>query len=152
MIVRALYGGKLAGRRFWIHLHAYMDDLGFTSCIADPDVWMRMFKRRDGTAYYGYVLMYVDNCLVISDRAENVIREEIGKYFDLKQEYIKPPDLYHGGRMRQVTLDNGVKAWDFGSSQYVQAVVKNVEEYMKKQGKNPLHTKVHQNPLTCKYC
>ena len=30
--------------------------------------------------------------------------------------------------MRQVTLDNGVKAWDFVSSQYVQAAVKNIED------------------------
>ena len=54
-------------------------------------------------------LLYVDDCLVISDNAENVIRENIGKYFELKQESIKPPDLYLGGHMRQVTLDNGVK-------------------------------------------
>ena len=62
-----------------------MDYLGFTSCIADPDVWVRRSNHGDGTSYYGYVLLYVDNCLVISDRAENVIREEIGKYFELKQ-------------------------------------------------------------------
>ena len=53
--------------------------------------------------------------------------------------------------MRQVTLYNGVKSWDFGSYQYVQAAVKNVEEYLKKQGKKTLPTKVHQNPLICKY-
>ena len=33
----------------------------------------------------------------------------LGKYFELKQESIKPPDIYLGGHMRQVTLDNGVK-------------------------------------------
>ena len=54
--------------------------------------------------------------------------------------------------MRQVTLDNEVKAWDFGSSQYVQAAVNNIEEYLKKQGKKPLTTKGHHNHLTCKYC
>ena len=30
-------------------------------------------------------------------------------------------------------LENGVKAWAFGSSQYVQAAVKNVEEYLSKE-------------------
>ena len=73
MIVRALYGGKLAGRYFWIHIHTCMYKLGFTSCIADPDVWMRRSKRGYETAYYEYVLLYVDECLVISDGAENVI-------------------------------------------------------------------------------
>ena len=30
--------------------------------------------------------------------------------------------------MRQVVLENGVKAWDFGFSQYVKASVINVED------------------------
>ena len=85
-IVRALYGGKLAGMDFWIHLRACMDILGFTSCFAEPDLWMRQSKRGNGTSYYEYVLLYVDDCLVIPDNAENVIRMEIGKYFELKQE------------------------------------------------------------------
>ena len=105
-----------------------MDILGFNSCFADPDVRMIQSKRDNGTSYYEYVLLYVDDCLIISDNSENVIQMEIGKYFELRQESIKPPDLYLGGRMRQVELDNGVKAWDFGSSQYVQAAVKNVEK------------------------
>ena len=128
-----------------------MDIMGFTSCFSDPDVWMRQSKRGDGISYYEYVLLYVDDFLVISDNAENVIRMEIGKYFELKQESIKPPDLYLGGRMRQVELDNGFKAWDFGSYQYVQAAVKNVEEYLKKHSKKPLPTKGHMNPLTSNY-
>ena len=69
----------------------------------------------------------------------------------MKQESIKPPDLYLRGRMRQGTLYNGLKAWAFGSSQYVQAAVNNIEEYLNKQGKKPLPTKGHQNPLTYKY-
>ena len=39
LIVRALYGGKVAGRDFWHHLRSCMKDvLGFESCLADPDV------------------------------------------------------------------------------------------------------------------
>ena len=34
-----------------------------------------------------------------------------------------------------MTLNNGVEAWSFSSSQYVQAVVKNVEEYLSKEGR-----------------
>ena len=37
--------------------------------------------------------------------------------------------------MREVTLDNGTKAWSFSSSQYVQAVVQNVEKYLKEKVK-----------------
>ena len=37
--------------------------------------------------------------------------------------------------MREVTLENGTKAWSFSSSQYVQAAVQNVEEYLKEKVK-----------------
>ena len=53
--------------------------------------------------------------------------------------------------MRQVTLSNGVKVWSFGCSRYVQATVKNFDEYLKKRGKKPLPTKGHMNPLTRNY-
>ena len=152
MVVRAFYGGKLAVRDFWMHLRACTDTLGFTSWFADPDLWMRMSKSGDVTAYYEYVLLYIDDCLVISDNAQNVIQEDIGKYFELQQELIKPPYLYLGANMRQVTLDNVVKAWDFGSSQQVKAAVNNVKQHLKKQGKKPLPTKGHMHTLNSKYC
>ena len=41
LIHRALYGGKAAGRDYRQHLRSCMWHLGFKSCPADPDVWMR---------------------------------------------------------------------------------------------------------------
>ena len=131
LIRRALYGGKSAGKDFWEHLRSCMDFLGFTSCKADPDVWMRPATKADGSEYWEYVLLYCDDTLVISEKGESVLREEIGKYFELKEESIGPPSIYLGGKMRKVTLNNGVEAWSFSSSQYVQAAVDNVEDYLK---------------------
>ena len=48
LITRALYDGKVSGRDFWNHLRDCMDHLGFTSCRADPDVWMRVATKPDG--------------------------------------------------------------------------------------------------------
>ena len=136
LIVRALYGGKVAGRDFWHHLRSCMkDELGFESSLADPDVWFREATRQDGTKYYEYVLLYVDDCLVISENAEKVLRKEIGKYWELKEESIGLPTIYLGGSMRQVELENGTKVWAFGSTQYVKSAVDNVETYLKKRGK-----------------
>ena len=59
--------------------------------------------------------------------------------------------MYPSGNMRQVTLDNEVKEQDFGYFQYVQAAVKNVEEYLKNQGKKPITSKGHMNSLTSNY-
>ncbi len=62
-------------------------------------------------------MLYVDDVLVISEQAESVLRKEIGKFFVLKDESIGPPCMYLGGKLRQVELLNGEKAWAFGSSQ-----------------------------------
>jgi hypothetical protein len=133
LIHRALYGGKSAGKDFRNHLRSCMRHLDFTSCLADPDVWMRPAKRSDGSDYYEYILLYTDDALVVSENAEQVLRKELGRYFTLKEESIGPPKVYLGGHVRKVKLDNGVECWAFSSSQYVQAAVKNVEEYLAKR-------------------
>ena len=134
IIRRALYGGKAAGRDFRNHLRSCMSHLNFKPCLADPDVWMRPAIKSDGNEYYEYVLLYTDDALVVSENAESILRDELGKYFELKQESIGPPKLYLGGSVRKVTLDNGVDAWAFSSSQYVKAAVQNVEDRLKKLG------------------
>ncbi len=111
-----------------------MNHLGFTSSRADPDVWFRLSKTSDGEEYYEYVLLYTDDCLVISHNAEKVLRLEIGQHFILKEESIGDPGQCLGGKLRKVKLDNGTDAWAFGSTQYVDAAVKNVEEYLAKKG------------------
>lgn len=131
LIRRAVYGGKTAGRDYRNHLRECMDHIGFKSCRADPDVWMREAMKADGSEYWEFVLLYCDDTLAISDRGEHVIRNEIGRYFELKEESIGPPDIYLGGKLRKVQLANGVHAWAFGSSQYVQAAVQNVETYLR---------------------
>ena len=77
LIRRALYGGKVAGRDFWHHLRSCMKHLGFESSKADPAVWFREATRKNGEIMYAYVLLYTDDCLVISDKAEAILRGEI---------------------------------------------------------------------------
>ena len=138
LITRALYGGKTAGADFRKHLRDCMKFLKFTSCRADPDVWMRAAVDPDRREYWEYVLLYTDDCLVVSHRGQSVLTDEIGKYFEMKQESIAHPDIYLGGKLRKVELENGVFAWAFGSSQYVQAAVANVENYLREHDANPL--------------
>ena len=132
LIHMALYGGKTAGKDFRNHLWSCMRHLGFTSCLADPDVWMRPAKHSNGSDYYEYILLYTDDALVISENAEHTLRYDLGRYFELKEESIGPPKIYLGGHCRKVQLDNGVECWAYSSSQYCQAAVRNVEEYINK--------------------
>ena len=64
--------------------------------------------------------------------ANSILRGEIGKYFELREASIGPPKMYLGTGKRKVKLDNGLDAWAASSSQYVQAAVRNVEEYVEK--------------------
>ena len=76
----------------------------------------------------------------------------MGRYFELKEESIGPPDHYLGGKVRKVQLENGVYAWAFSSSKYVQAEVKNVEVYlMSEDSKHWKMPNKADTPLTTTY-
>ena len=139
IIVRALYGGKSAGADYWRHVRSAMEEMDFHSCKADPELWYRPATKSDGTEYYQYVLLYTDDILCIMEEPEHFLREEFSKRFVLKQKSIAPPTQYLGNKVSEVTLENGIKCWSFSSSQYAQSAVKNVEEYIAKNGLDPLH-------------
>lgn len=71
--------------------------LTFEPCKADPDVWIRKSIKADGSKYYEYALLHVDDLLVVSENAENAIWMKIGKYFELKEASIGMPDICLGG-------------------------------------------------------
>ena len=96
---------------------------------------MRESVRKYGsTKYYEYILLYTDDCLVISDRGETVLRKEIGKYFNLKESSIGPPTQYLKGNNRKVEHENGQKCWSFGLKKYFEATVKKIIYYLKNRG------------------
>ena len=115
-----------------------MENIQLKSSRSDPDVWIRPSRRKDGTEYYEYVLLCTDDCMVISDNAEEILRNEIGKSFRLKGKSIGDPSKYIGGKLRKVKLDNGIDCWAFRSTQYVHDDVNNVEQYLKVKGKKLL--------------
>ena len=49
-----------------------------------------------------------------------MIRNEIGRYFCLKEESIGDPGQYLGKKLSGVVIENGLKTWYFGSKQYVE--------------------------------
>ena len=80
---------------------------------------MRPATKQDVTEVYEYVLLYTDDCLVVSENTERIFNNEIGRYFELKPDSIGPPSLYLGGHLRKVVLNTGVEDWAFGYKQYV---------------------------------
>ena len=51
VIIRSLFGGKSAGADYWRHVRKAMNEMGFTSCQADADVWLRPGTKTNGTTY-----------------------------------------------------------------------------------------------------
>ena len=149
LIIRALYGGKSAGADYWRHVRAAMTEMGFHSCKADPDVWLRPGVTADGREHWQCVLLYTDDILAIMEEPERFIRDELGQRFTIKEKSIGPPTQYLGNKVSEVTMANGVKCWSFSSSQYTQNAVKNVETYLSKTGEKPLHKT--KSPWPCNY-
>ena len=150
LITRALYGGKASGADFWRHLRSCMRHLGFTSCKGDSEIWMRPALKDSGEKYWEYVLLYVDDALCISMNGRHVLEQEIGKHFLIKEESVGPPEIYLGNKVSQLVMPSGRRAWGWSSSQYVQNAIKNVEEYLKKKGKDSLPRKA-TSPFSTEY-
>ncbi len=110
-----------------------MDHMGYQSCLADPDLWIRVFKLDNGLDYYKYVLLYVDDCMVGSQHPKETLMR-LGKYFPLKPESVGPPKIYFGGKLSQIELPNGVVAWSIRASKYIQQALKNFESISDKHG------------------
>jgi hypothetical protein len=89
IIVRALYGLKSSGAAWRAHLAGTLKSLGFTSSLADPDVWYRAASKPDGFEYYEYVLSYVDDILALSHNP-NAIMKALEDFYRLKDGYEKP--------------------------------------------------------------
>ena len=71
VIVRALYGLKSAGAAFRYHLARCMESMGYMSCKADPDLWLKpKIKPDNGVQYCTYLLCHVDDILCIHQNAD----------------------------------------------------------------------------------
>ena len=107
LIVRALYGLKIAGAAFRSHLDRCIDSISYQSCKADPDLWPKSEIRPEhGVKYDSYILCYVDDILCIHHNAYPIL-EWLHKSFPVKPEFGKP-DMDLGTKLCKTSLCNGV--------------------------------------------
>ncbi len=90
--------------------------MGYTSCKADPDLWLKAMTRpEDNVPYYAYILCYVDDILCIHHDPLSVM-SEINGYLSLKPSSVGNPDIYLGAKLKQTWLPNGVLVWGLSPS------------------------------------
>ena len=53
---------------------------------------MRKSKKSDGTEYHEYMLLYVDDCLAISENTKEAVLQ-LDTFFKMQPNSIAPPDI-----------------------------------------------------------
>ena len=90
VIGSALYGLKSAGAAFRSHLAKCMESLGYQSCKANPDLWLKPeIRSEEGVCF-------VDDILCIHHNA------------DAMPEWLHKPDMYLGAKLHKSRLHNQV--------------------------------------------
>ena len=140
IIKKALYGLKSSGAAFRTHLAETLHDIGFKPTKADPNVWIRLAVKPDGSEYYEYIMCYVDDILSVSLDAKSILRSLQGQ-FKLKGDKIEPPDMYLGAQFWTMQV-GGNDGWFMSSEKYIKSAIQNIEETLQKMGQ--------QLPSKCK--
>jgi Reverse transcriptase (RNA-dependent DNA polymerase) len=117
VIVKALFGGLKTSAFAWrSHLAETLHDLGYSSCLADYDMWMRPNTKPSGFKYYEYVLVYTDDILSISHDPMEVLNK-LDQHYILKKDSIGPLVQYLGAQIGTYSLpdDPMQKHWYMSS-------------------------------------
>ncbi len=94
-VVRALNGLNSSGASWRAMFNTSILDMGFVPTVADPDVYRRENAKDDGFRYYEYILVYVDDVLIVS-HAPNTHLERIQAVYELNPSSVGPPTRYLG--------------------------------------------------------
>ena len=94
-------------------------------------MYLRPGLKLDVYENYECLLLHVNDALVLSKNAEIILINEIGKYFEIKEETIWKPKTYFSGYAKKAVLENLVETWALSSSQCVKCFVNKVEIYLK---------------------
>ena len=158
IIVRALYGLKSSGKMWRQDLAATLQQCGYTRCRADGDLWMRKARKpaAEGDTYqyeyWEYVLVYVDDILVVSHDPRKTMTLLESRY-TLKPSSIKEPDKYLGADIRKWYIDDtedpDKTRWAMSSDSYVKTAIGEVERELEKVGQ--ALPKRAETPLTQGY-
>ena len=70
IVLKALYGLRSSGLRWWERFSAVLRLMGFVPSKAEDDIWMR--KKND---HYEYIARYVDDLAIVSKEPESIIKE-----------------------------------------------------------------------------
>ena len=135
IIVRALYGLPGSGNAWRSALAGTLrNHMGYTSTLADPDVWYKAATKANGEEYYSYILIYVDDVLCIHEHPQTIM-EMIQSQYPVKPKSIGPPTVYLGANIQKLDSNTpGKQCYGQSCEQYVREAIKNVKARLKQDG------------------
>jgi len=90
IVVRALYGLRSSGLRWWERFSVVLNELGFIPSKAENDIWMRSRSN-----HYEYIAQYVDDLAIISQNPQEII-DKLKNHYNFKLKGTGPI-AYHLG-------------------------------------------------------
>ena len=128
IIVRALYGLKSASAAWRHHFFTTITkQLNFKPTFADPDVYRKARIKPDGTRFYAYLIIYVDDVLCVDINPHTTI-EQIGSTYRVKEGSNKFPDMYLGMDVRKWEMQdlqgNLISTYALGTKSYIKGDVR----------------------------
>jgi len=105
----------------------------FAPSLADPDVWIRAACKEDGYSYYEYLLVYVDDILILSHNPTPILTC-IQKFYRLK-EPASDPKTYLGTYIKPWSVPgDSRRIWSMSSSHYIKEALVNLENHLQVEG------------------
>ena len=150
IVVHSLYGLKSAGVAFWAALAQVLQDLGYTSSKANPDVWMHAAVKPNGHKYYKMLFVNINDILALSHKATESI-QDITKFYKAMEGSIKPPGIYLGADVAKIQLPDGCKVWSTSPCTYVKNSILVVKHLLKEDGEGYVLKSKVCNPFPTGY-
>ena len=127
LIVRALYGLKSSGAAWRSHFAQSLRDLGYESFVGgDPDVWQKPGVKPNGETYYEYIVVYIDDLLVIGQNPTHITHALQADPFNYMLKDIEEPKTYLGVVISKYNLQGSV-TWAISADDYLGKALANVE-------------------------
>ena len=135
IIVKAPYGLKTSAYQWRNCLCEVLREFGWVPSRADPDVWMKPAVKASGDKIYEYLLIYVDDLLVIAIDPKAAL-DEIGSRFTIKPDSMGEPTQYLGAQVSMYTFEDDPEKvyWAMSSEKYVKEAIRNVQDWVNSNG------------------
>ena len=146
VVDRALYGLKSSGAS-WRNMlsKTIQENFGFTPTRADNDVYRWPAVDAEGFKYYEYILVYVDDILILS-KEPNKWMERLQQVYEIKKESIGPPEAYLGAQIGKMQVPSGTEAWHMSADKYCKNAVDVVQRLLDADG-HGLQISTAKNPF-----